>query len=262
MTPDLQGYKATKFNARSPFLAPKLLGRCSLSSPGFFPTPDRSSAAYRPPPATCWYDLHHRPHTPLLSVDFPCGILPLSLFLYSWLFLTGGSVCSHLLTLVPRSRIFLPWRWRRYVPPKCRLTQDLHGATSQKTTFFIVTAVKASNRTNKISVIKYKPKALFEGKKHTCRFKGRTFISDFVKTEPLVQNLKWGHIRQYQYLFHKWGTCRDPRLPYFGGTIPILRAVLRVPVGYIARHTCTAFRNFWIILPDMLFFFCACCIEF
>jgi hypothetical protein len=27
------------------------------------------------------------------------------------------------------------WRWRRYVPPKCRLTQDLHGATSQKTAF-------------------------------------------------------------------------------------------------------------------------------
>jgi hypothetical protein len=73
--------------------------------------------------------------------------LPLSLFLYSWLFLTCGSVCSHLLTLVPCSRIFLSWRWRRYVPPKRRLTQDLHSATFQKTTFFIVTAVKASNHT-------------------------------------------------------------------------------------------------------------------
>jgi hypothetical protein len=47
-------------------------------------------------------------------------------------------VCSHLLTLVPRSRIFLPWRWRRYIPQKRRLTQDLHGATSQKTTFYTV----------------------------------------------------------------------------------------------------------------------------
>jgi hypothetical protein len=28
-------------------------------------------------------------------------------------------------TLVPRSRIILPWRWRRYVSPKRRLTQDL-----------------------------------------------------------------------------------------------------------------------------------------
>jgi hypothetical protein len=38
------------------------------------------------------------------------------------------------------SRIFLPWRWRRYIPPKHRFTQHLHCATSHKTTFFIVTA--------------------------------------------------------------------------------------------------------------------------
>jgi hypothetical protein len=54
---------------------------------------------------------------------------------------------SHLLTLVPLSRIFLPWRWRRYVTPKRRFTQDLHGAIFQKTVFFIVTAVKTSNLT-------------------------------------------------------------------------------------------------------------------
>jgi hypothetical protein len=48
---------------------------------------------------------------------------------------------------VSRSSIFLPWRWRRYVPPKRRLMQDLHSATSYKTTFFIVTAVKTSNLT-------------------------------------------------------------------------------------------------------------------
>jgi hypothetical protein len=41
----------------------------------------------------------------------------------------------------------LPWRWRRYVPPRRRLTPLLHGATSQKTAFFIVTAVKTSNLT-------------------------------------------------------------------------------------------------------------------
>jgi hypothetical protein len=34
---------------------------------------------------------------------------------------------------------------RLYVPPKRRFTQDQHGATSQKTAFFIVTAVKTSN---------------------------------------------------------------------------------------------------------------------
>jgi hypothetical protein len=42
---------------------------------------------------------------------------------------------------------FPPWRWRPYVPPKGWLTQDLHGATSQKTAFFIVTAVITSNLT-------------------------------------------------------------------------------------------------------------------
>jgi hypothetical protein len=45
-------------------------------------------------------------------------------------------VCCHLLTLVPRSWIFLPWRCRPYVPPKHRFTQDLHDVTSQKTIFF------------------------------------------------------------------------------------------------------------------------------
>jgi hypothetical protein len=43
--------------------------------------------------------------------------------------------CCHLPTLVPRSLIFLTWRWRQYDPPKRRFKQDLHGATSQKTAF-------------------------------------------------------------------------------------------------------------------------------
>jgi hypothetical protein len=63
-------------------------------------------------------------------------------------------VCSHLLKPVPRSRIFLPWRWRRYVPPKRRFTQDKHDATSKKTAFFIVTAVKTSNLTQDTSLIR------------------------------------------------------------------------------------------------------------
>jgi hypothetical protein len=37
------------------------------------------------------------------------------------------------------------WRWRRYIPPKHRFTQDLHSATSQKTAFFIVTAMESSD---------------------------------------------------------------------------------------------------------------------
>jgi hypothetical protein len=80
----------------------------------------------------------------------PCG------YCVNWCF--GGTYRLHLqsrkireratsmsrwlqLTLVPRSRIFLPWRWRRYVPPKRRFTQDLHCATSQKTAFFMLTFV-------------------------------------------------------------------------------------------------------------------------
>jgi hypothetical protein len=44
-------------------------------------------------------------------------------------------------------RILIPWRWRWYIALKRRLTQYLHGLTSQKTAFFIVTAVKISNLT-------------------------------------------------------------------------------------------------------------------
>jgi hypothetical protein len=39
-----------------------------------------------------------------------------------------------------------PWRWRRYVPPKRRLTLNgLHNVISQKLLLFITTAVKTSN---------------------------------------------------------------------------------------------------------------------
>jgi hypothetical protein len=55
----------------------------------------------------------------------------------SAIFWDVAAECSHLLTLVPRARMFLPWRWKRYVPPNRRFTQDLHSATPQKTAFFI-----------------------------------------------------------------------------------------------------------------------------
>jgi hypothetical protein len=41
-------------------------------------------------------------------------------------------------------RFLSPWWRRRYVPPKRWFLQEPHGITSQKTTFFIVTAVKTS----------------------------------------------------------------------------------------------------------------------
>jgi hypothetical protein len=40
----------------------------------------------------------------------------------------------------------------RYVPPERRFLQEPHGVTSQNTTFFIVTAVKTSNFSNKMIV--------------------------------------------------------------------------------------------------------------
>jgi hypothetical protein len=44
-------------------------------------------------------------------------------------------------------RFLSPWWWRSKVPPKRRFLQEAHGVTSQKTAFFIVTAVKTSNLT-------------------------------------------------------------------------------------------------------------------
>jgi hypothetical protein len=75
-----------------------------------------------------------------LFMNFTPSLPPL--FLNSWCFQLVAQSASHMLTLVPCSWIFLPWRWRWHVPPK-RLF--IHGVTSKKTAFFIVTAVKTSN---------------------------------------------------------------------------------------------------------------------
>jgi hypothetical protein len=64
-----------------------------------------------------------------------------------------GHGYSHLLILVPRLRIFLPEDGLKH-----QFTQYLHTATSQKTAFFIVTAVKTSN---------LKKKKLCKGTAHT-----------------------------------------------------------------------------------------------
>jgi hypothetical protein len=45
--------------------------------PWIFPTPDRSTAAYRPHSATAGMTFTTDP-TPVLSVDFPCGLLSFS----------------------------------------------------------------------------------------------------------------------------------------------------------------------------------------
>jgi hypothetical protein len=102
------------------------------------------SLTHRFSPATCWppqtLPLPSR-FIPLCPLALPPAHIELGVFDW-WL------VCSHLLTLVLRTRIFLPWRWRRYVPPKRRFNPlHLNGATPQKNAFFIVTAVKTSNLT-------------------------------------------------------------------------------------------------------------------
>jgi hypothetical protein len=54
---------------------------------------------------------------------------------------------SVLLTLFLARQFLSRWRWRRHVPMKRRFLQEPDGVTSQKTSFFIVTAVKTSNLT-------------------------------------------------------------------------------------------------------------------
>jgi hypothetical protein len=50
--------------------------------------------------------------------------------------------------------ILPPWRWRRYVPPKCRVQlYGLHGVISQKMILFKTTAVKTSNPTKLFSFL-------------------------------------------------------------------------------------------------------------
>jgi hypothetical protein len=57
------------------------VGNNKLSSPGFFFTPDRSSAACRHP---CWFELHYRPYPSPLCWFPMWPTLSLSLFLYIW----------------------------------------------------------------------------------------------------------------------------------------------------------------------------------
>jgi hypothetical protein len=48
-------------------------------------------------------------------------------------------------TLAVSSWFFPPRWWRWYIPPKYRYLQEPHGIISQKTAYFVVTAMKTSN---------------------------------------------------------------------------------------------------------------------
>jgi hypothetical protein len=100
LTPDLKGHAGP---CTLGSLVPRLLGQCPLGRPSLFsPPPTRSYTGSGLLPARP--SLRRVPSP--LTIDFPCGLLSLP----SCPYIAGVfvSVCSHLLTLVPRSRIFLP----------------------------------------------------------------------------------------------------------------------------------------------------------
>jgi hypothetical protein len=70
----------------------------------------------------------------------------------------------------------------RYIPPKRRLTQYLHYATSQKTAFFIVTAVNTSNLTTNKN---------FMTSENNC---GRHIATNAVGEELPTQNELFGKV--------------------------------------------------------------------
>jgi hypothetical protein len=82
-------------------------------------------ACYLPAPSRPFPSFHH-------TIDFPCG--PVSLSSYPDI----ADPFNWLLSLkpVPHLQILLPWRWKRYNPPKRRFTQELHSTTTQKMSFF------------------------------------------------------------------------------------------------------------------------------
>jgi hypothetical protein len=79
-TPNLQDYNTMKVNACSPFLPPKLLGQCSLSSPGFSP-PLTDPLPLIDLPLLLAGDLHHRPYPSPLCWFPMWPSLPLSVLI-------------------------------------------------------------------------------------------------------------------------------------------------------------------------------------
>jgi hypothetical protein len=77
----------------------------------------------------------------------------------------------------------LPWRWRRYVPPKRQLTfNGLHGVISQKTVLFITTAVRTSNPTFGIVGLRFEVGTF----RIRCRITNHNFTTLGVPFPPLT----------------------------------------------------------------------------
>jgi hypothetical protein len=75
------------------------------------------------------------------------AVFSVSYELHMYLNMPPGTCLSTWCTLVSCSAYFLPWRWKRCVPPKRRLTYGLHGSIPQRMATFITTAVRTSNPT-------------------------------------------------------------------------------------------------------------------
>jgi hypothetical protein len=211
----------------------RLLGQCLLGSPAFFP----------PLSATCSPGLPdlYRPY-PLLFIDFPFGPLSLPPFLYSWVFLLVAQSAATCSRWFLAREFFLPWRWRRYVPPKHRFTQDLHSATTQKTVFFIVTTVKTSNPTQCMWCFKI------------CLFSRDSFVSKATGYRLDGQSSIPGKGKRFFFIPHSIQTsCGSHPVSYTVGTKALSFGVKQL--GHEADHSTPSSaeaKNSWAIpsLPN------------
>jgi hypothetical protein len=96
---------------------------------------------------------HLRPTLLTLSPYSPYAssiLHPILASCITWHFFAACVGCWLQVSLLLVHRFLSPWSRRLYVPPKLRFSQEPHGVTSQKTPFFIVTAVKTSNLTGNL----------------------------------------------------------------------------------------------------------------
>jgi hypothetical protein len=148
MTPDLWGYAGQSTHSSS---SPMATGSMLMLALPFCPPSDNFPLTALPALLPAWPSdppsLQTLPLSSLLNSHVSLSLPP---FLCSYI----AGFSDWWLSLLPPTHTgysladCLPWRWRRHVPPKCRFdSQELHGATSQKTAFFIVTSVKTSKLT-------------------------------------------------------------------------------------------------------------------
>jgi hypothetical protein len=101
--------------------------------------------------------------------------------------------CNHLLSLVLNSQIFLPWRWKRYVPPKRRFTQDLHSATSQEKTACFMN-LKVCRNKQWLAVSRYIFKRLLRRNEETTANLSTPSIWSKIRTwHLLTTKQEWDH---------------------------------------------------------------------